>query len=133
MVFGLWVMVNGEWFKNIMDYKDLDVWKKVWIWLHRFYTFTTCFHMEEKYGLMSQMRRAAVSIPYNIAEGAARKSDKEFIPFLMIGLGSLSELKTQYLISQRLKFLANNKKIEQNLEAVKRLGFRNYLIKKVKK
>lgn len=63
------------------------------------------FPKEEIYGLTSQMRRAAVSIPSNIAEGAARKGNAEFLQFLYISLGSLSELETQVLISKRLGYI----------------------------
>ena len=89
---------------------------------------------EEKYGLTSQIKRSVISIPSNIAEGAPRKGDKELVQFLMIGLGSLSELETQYLISVRLKFSTPNYKIERSMEDTKRLllGFRNYLNNKNK-
>ncbi len=62
--------------------------------------------------MIYQMRRAAVSIPSNIAEGAARKGNKEFIQFLYISLGSLSELETQIIISERLKFIDKIKSVE---------------------
>jgi four helix bundle protein len=78
-----------------MDHKDLDVWKKSMALVVLIYDITSKFSSDERFGLTSQMRRAAVSIPSNIAEGAARKGDKEFIQFLMIALGSLSELETQ--------------------------------------
>jgi four helix bundle protein len=78
-----------------MDHKDLDVWKKSMNLVVLIYDITSKFPSDERFGLTSQMRRAAVSIPSNIAEGAARKGDKEFIQFLMIALGSLSELETQ--------------------------------------
>jgi four helix bundle protein len=80
------------------------------------------------------MRRAAVSIPSNIAEGAARKGDKEFIQFLMIALGSLSELETQYLLSIQLKFVQKEIEVINNMVDVKKLilGFRNYLKNKIK-
>jgi four helix bundle protein len=85
----------------------------------------------EKFGLTSQIRRAAVSVPSNIAEGAGRKSNKEFIQYIHISLGSLSELETQYLISIRLGYVVENKEIEFLINDVKRLllGFRNYLKK----
>ena len=115
-----------------MDHKDLDVWKKSMDLVELIYDFTKFFPEYEKYGLTSQMRRAAVSIPSNIAEGAARKGDKEFIQFLMVSLGSLSELETQYLISVRLKFSDSNEKIEKTIVDTKKLllGFRNYLVNK---
>jgi four helix bundle protein len=69
------------------------------------YRNTSTFPQEEKYGLTSQIRRAAVSIPANIAEGAARQSSKEFRHFLSIAQGSASELETELLLAQRLGFL----------------------------
>ena len=115
-----------------MDYKDLDVWKKSMDLVEVIYDFTKVFPEDEKYGLSSQMRRSSISIPSNIAEGAARKGDKELIQFLMVSIGSLSELETQYLISIRLGFAHKNKVLEDALVEVKKLllGFRNYIIKK---
>ncbi len=69
------------------------------------YRITKKFPSEEKFGLTSQMRRSAVSIPSNISEGAARNSEKEFLKFLYIALGSLSELDTQVEIARQLKFI----------------------------
>ena len=71
----------------------------------KLYKTTAVFPKEEMYWLSSQMRRAAVSIPSNIAEGAARKSNKEFIQFLHIALGSTVEIETQLIISKNLKFI----------------------------
>jgi four helix bundle protein len=70
-----------------MDHKDLDVWKKSINFVTRIYRVTEPFPKTEIFGLVNQLRRAAVSIPSNIAEGAARSSDKEFIHFLYIALG----------------------------------------------
>lgn len=115
-----------------MNHKDLDVWKKSMDLVEIFYKLTSAFPEEEKFGLINQMRRAVVSIPSNVAEGAARKSNKEFIQFLHIALGSLAELETQYLIAVRLKYIIENKEIENKINEVKRmlLGMRNYLQKK---
>ena len=115
-----------------MNHKDLEVWKKSMDLVELTYDLTSKFPSDERFGLVSQMRRAAVSIPSNIAEGAARKGDKELIQFLMIALGSLSELETQYLIAVRLKFTDNIKHIEKIMLEVKKLllGFRNYLVSK---
>jgi len=114
-----------------MNHKDLDVWKKSMDLVETVYKLTQKFPESEKFGLTSQMRRCAVSIPSNIAEGAARKGDKEFIHFLHIALGSLSELETQYLIAMRLIFIEKEDTIEGQMIDVKKLllGFRNYLNK----
>ncbi len=112
-----------------MNHKDLDVWKKSMDLVEVIYKLTQQFPDAEKFGLISQMRRAAVSIPSNLAEGVARKGDKELIHFLHIALGSLLELDTQYLIAVRLNFTEKNDSIENLLTEVKKLllGFRNYI------
>ncbi len=86
-------------------HQRLDVWKRAIKFVEQIYKTTTSFPSEEKFGLTSQMRRAAVSIPSNIAEGAARNSSKEFINFLHISQGSAAELETQIIISKNLQFL----------------------------
>jgi four helix bundle protein len=83
---------------------ELDVWKLSMDLVVEVYSITNNFPKEEVYGLTQQIRRSAVSIPSNIAEGAARESDKEYIRFLYISLGSLSELETQLLIGKRLAY-----------------------------
>ncbi|TDY11766.1 four helix bundle protein [Meridianimaribacter flavus] len=115
-----------------MNHKDLDVWKKSMDLVVEVYDWTTLFPDEEKYGLISQMRRAAVSIPSNIAEGSARKSDKELLQFINIALGSVAELETQYLIVLRLKFSEPNTILNDLLIDVKQLllGYRNYVRRK---
>ena len=115
-----------------MEHKKLDVWIKSMDLVEKIYKFTLDIPDSEKFGLISQMRRSVVSIPSNIAEGAARKGDKELIQFIHIALGSLAELETQYLISVRLNFAAINQELEDLIITVKKLllGFRNYLLKK---
>lgn len=115
-----------------MNHKDLDIWKRSMDLVEEIYTFTKSFPDDEKFGLTNQIRRAVVSIPSNIAEGSARKGDKEFIQFLYIALGSLSEVETQYLIALRLKYVENNTDLENKISEVRRmiLGMRNYLLKK---
>ncbi len=87
------------------SHKDLDVWRKSIDLVSRLYTLTKNFPSDEKYGLTLQMRRSAVSIPSNIAEGAARNHKSEFKQFLYIALGSASELETQLIISQNLEYI----------------------------
>jgi four helix bundle protein len=86
-------------------HKDLDVWKDGINFVTKVYKTTSSFPKEEIYGITSQIRRAAISIPSNIAEGAARKSSNEFRQFLYIALSSAAELNTQLLISNNLGFL----------------------------
>jgi len=93
--------------KKIMNHKELDVWKESMLLAKEVYLLTKGFPKEELYGITSQIRRASVSVPSNIAEGAARSSDKEFIQFLYISLGSISELETQLLLSRDLGFIIN--------------------------
>ncbi|WP_207214163.1 four helix bundle protein [Brumimicrobium glaciale] len=89
------------------SHKDLNVWKESMDLVEDIYSISKNFPKEEIYGLTSQMRRCAVSVPSNIAEGAGRKGEKEFARFLYIGLGSLSELETQFEIAIRLKYIPN--------------------------
>jgi four helix bundle protein len=90
---------------ELRTHKDLDVWKQSIELVTEIYGITKSFPKDELYGLVNQIRRAAVSIPSNIAEGAARKNNKEFIQFLYIALGSISELETQIIICQKLSYL----------------------------
>lgn len=86
---------------------DLEVWKRSIDFVTSVYKLTEDYPKTEIYGLTNQIRRAVVSIPSNIAEGAARTSKKEFSHFLSISLGSLSEVETQLIISRNLNMLAN--------------------------
>ncbi|ERJ60891.1 four helix bundle protein [Sphingobacterium paucimobilis] len=85
-------------------HKDLDVWNKSMELVTAIYQHTKKFPKEEIYGLTNQIRRSAVSVPSNIAEGAARNHNKEYIQFLYIALGSASELETQLLIAKNLHY-----------------------------
>ncbi|MCX7549348.1 four helix bundle protein [Xanthomarina sp. F2636L] len=115
-----------------MDHKELDVWKTAMDLVEEIYSLTSNFPSEERFGLTAQIRRAAVSIPSNIAEGAGRKGDKELVQFVSIAIGSLAELETQYLIAVRLSYIKKN---EETLDLILKqkqllLGFRNYLLSK---
>lgn len=85
-------------------HKKLEVWQRSFDLARDLYLVTNSFPPEEKFGMTSQIRRAATSIPVNIAEGAARQSSKEFTRFLYIAAGSASELDTLLLLSQTLGF-----------------------------
>ena len=87
------------------NHKDLDVWKQSIDFVTSIYDITREFPKEEIYGLTSQIRRASVSVPSNIAKGAARKSKTEFKQFLYIALGSLSEVETQIIISLKISYV----------------------------
>ena len=86
-------------------HEKLDVWKKAIDFVLSIYEATQSLAKDEKFGLTAQLRRTAVSIPANIAEGAARKSTKEFMNFLSIAQGSASEVETELRIAHRLGYL----------------------------
>lgn len=88
-------------------HEQLDVWKKSVDFTVAVYKITDGFPKDERFGLISQIRRASVSIAANIAEGAGRRSDKEFLNFLSMSQGSASEVETELLISFRLDYLSN--------------------------
>ena len=81
------------------SHKDLDVWKAAIKLAKNIYSLTSTFPKEEMFGMTAQMRRCSISIASNIAEGAARQGDKEFIQFLHVALGSVAELETQLTIA----------------------------------
>jgi len=111
-------------------HKELDIWKMSMDFVVDIYKLTKDFPSEEKFGLISQMRRAAVSIPSNIAEGAGRKSDKENIQFLHIALGSISELDTQLIVTEKLGFCNTQKEIiELDVIKSKLINYIKYLKK----
>ena len=87
------------------------------------YALTKEFPSEERFGLSSQIKRAVVSIPNNIAEGAGRKGDKEFIQFLYIAMGSLSELETQLILSERLQFVNSIEIYLNQIEKIRKMLF----------
>ena len=111
-----------------MYHKDMEAWKKSIELVTKVYELTKTFPDDEKFGLISQIRRASISIPSNIAEGAARNSDKEMIRFLDISLGSIAELETQLIIAENLQYL-NNTDIYENIRVTTALiaGLKKYL------
>jgi four helix bundle protein len=104
-------------------HERLEVWRTAMDLVVTVYEATDSFPREEKFGLTSQMRRAAVSIPANIAEGAARRSRKEFVHFISNAQGSASELETELLIAQRLGYLqaGNSARMRDTLDSIGRM------------
>lgn len=113
----------------------LEAWKKAMDFVVDVYRITETFPKEEKFGLTAQIRRAAVSIPANIAEGAARQSHKEFVRFLSIAQGSASELETELVIGQRLGYINESDVLELSnaLDRIGRLitGLSNHLKRRI--
>ena len=96
------------------SFRDLDVWKLSIEFVKSIYQITNKFPNSEIYGLTSQLRRSAISIPSNIAEGQGRNSSKEFRQFLAIALGSLAELETQVIIAKEIGYLTGENLIPLN-------------------
>ena len=107
----------------IKSYKELIVWQKAIKLVKEIFLLTNKFPKSELYGLISQMRRSAVAIPSNIAEGYGRKSSKEYAQFYAIAYGSALELETQIIITKDLDFapLENFQKADMLLEEVSRM------------
>jgi four helix bundle protein len=93
--------------EKLKSYKDLVVWQKSITLVKLVYQLTRSFPMDEKFGLVSQMRRAAVSVPSNLAEGHARNTTGEFIQFISHAEGSLAELETQIILAVELAFCSS--------------------------
>ena len=106
-----------------MNHKDLEVWKKSMDLVALVYQLTNDFPDTEKFGLTNQLRRAVVSIPSNIAEGAGRDSSPQFNQFLNIAFGSSYELQTQLIISERLNFISKevNEPILSKLDEIQKM------------
>ena len=112
-------------------YTNLQIWQQAMELVEEIYKLTKTFPADEKYGLISQMNRAAVSIPSNIAEGAGRCSNKDFSHFISISIGSMFELNTQLVLSERLGFIDNTQceKLQESLDNLQRMAvsFKNKL------
>ena len=100
------------------NFKNLSIWKRSRRLVKRVYEISRDFPREEKFGLTNQMRRAAVSVPSNIAEGCGRNGDKKLIQFLFIANGSLCELETQFLLCYDLDFILEKELTEITEEIV---------------
>ena len=108
---------------KIRSFRDLKIWKLGIEILENIYKITKTYPKYERYGLTAQMQRCAVSIPSNIAEGFARKHNKEYKQFLYIALGSCAELETQIEISLKLKYLdtAGYKELAEKMNHITRM------------
>lgn len=106
-----------------MNYKDLILWQKAFKLSYLVYKLTDSFPKQEQFGLTSQIRRCAVSVPSNIAEGFGRVSKKYFHLFLKMSLGSLSELETQILLSEKIGYLKKDqtKEIDELLLEIQKI------------
>ncbi|MDD4203385.1 MAG: four helix bundle protein [Candidatus Omnitrophica bacterium] len=105
----------------MQTHKDLDVYKLSVDFVAEIYDLTKNFPKEEIYALTSQMKRAAISIPLNIAEGAARNSKKEYVQFLYISLGSCSELETCVIIGEKLGYINDAEKLNDKITRLKQM------------
>ncbi len=114
------------------SYQELTVWQKAFYLAKRIYEITRNFPKDELYGIVSQMRRAAVSIVSNIAEGFTRGSTKEYMKFLRMALGSASELETQLLLSRELGYISEHDFIETKSLLLEILKMLNSLLVKLK-
>jgi four helix bundle protein len=103
----------------VKSFKDLEVWKLSIDFVEDVYKLTNAFPGNEKFGLVPQMRRAAVSISSNIAEGQGRKNSKEFIQFLYITKGSLAEIETQLIICERLGYTSNLIELTEKMKRIR--------------
>jgi four helix bundle protein len=110
---------------------ELKVWQDAMTLAKEIYRFTENFPKDEAYGLTSQIRRAAVSVPSNIAEGAGRNGNREFLKFLYIARGSLSELETQLILAKDIGYLADNTKLVQGIDTL--FGLLGGLINSIQK
>ena len=117
---------------DIKSYKDLTVWQKAYKLSLQIYKITKNFPKDELYGLTSQMRRAAVSVPSNISEGYCRQRRLEYIQFLQFAFASGAEIETQLLIAHDLSYISEEefKRVESLLQEVMKML--NTLIRKIK-
>jgi four helix bundle protein len=121
VVGGWWLVAGGFVTETVRNYKELRVWQGAMELVESVYRLSAAFPAEENYGLKAQIRRAAVSIPSNIAEGQSRASTKEFLNHLSIAQASLAEVETQLEISVRLKYLSAEQ-VTTTVQAIQKLG-----------
>ena len=108
-------------FTKISSHKDLQVWNRAMLLAEAIYRLTAALPPAERFGLTAQMRRAAVSVPSNIAEGAARGSSAEFARYATIALGSLAELETQLMLVDRLDLCVPEPKVADDIQVVRKM------------
>ncbi len=106
---------------KVQSYRDLQVWQKARVLVKEVYTVSQGFPKEELYGLTSQIRRASVSIPSNIAQGSSKGSTREFLRFLSMAYGSLSEVETQLYLACDLQYFSEQK-LEMLMNMTAELG-----------
>ena len=107
-----------------MTHKDLEVYKLSLDLVEDIYKLTKSFPASENFGLTSQLRRAAVSLPSNIAEGSSRGSTKDFIRFLNIASGSLTEKETQLVIAERIGYIIFSEALQNNIITIRKMLYR---------
>ena len=107
---------------TMRNFREYDIWQKAIIICKQVYHITSAFPDSEKYGLINQLRRASVSIPSNIAEGCSRSSEKEFIHFLEIAMGSSFELETQIILAIEMGFITEEmtNPFKENLQTLQK-------------
>ncbi|MFZ1072128.1 MAG: four helix bundle protein [Verrucomicrobiia bacterium] len=119
---------NSQWLMafNMQDFRKLEVWQRSHELTLKVYELTRSFPADEKFGLTSQLRRAAVSVELNLAEGSSRGSDPDFRRFVQMAIGSASEVECQLLLARDLKFLpeARYKGLESEVQQIKRMLIR---------
>lgn len=114
------------------NFKELLVWQKSINFVTEIYQVTNNFPKDEMYGLTSQIRRASISIPSNIAEGNSRRSVADYLQFLKIARGSCAEVETQLIIAQNLKFLSEEHYLKLNQDIIEISKMLNGLINSLK-
>jgi four helix bundle protein len=118
---------------EISPYRDLDVWKQSRLLVKNVYQLNKSFPKEEQFGLTNQVRRAAISVPSNIAEGSGRNHSKDSIQFFFIARGSLYEIETQLIIAFDLEYISDSQlnEVLEHIARCKKLlnGFINYFQK----
>ncbi|WP_172918293.1 four helix bundle protein [Capnocytophaga canis] len=115
---------------QISSYKELVVWQKSIALVKKVYALLRSFPEEERFGLTSQIRRSAISVPSNIAEDFGRGSSKNFLQFLYVSRGSLYELETQLYIAKDLNFISDNQETENLISEIGKML--NSMIQKLK-